>query len=303
MGNKFKCVLASGSGSGATITVSYSSDFYNKTITCSDGTTTLTDTTTSSGSTTFNVADEGTWTITCNGVTTTVDVVLNYTKALAITKTITVYSAASDTLSFTDFAGSKTVTTDTSGTGTVSITYIPNQTITFTSSVAKEPTSLSTDYSKTVTMLEATTEVYVMPDNALYWYGYKSSNLEVMSSGNGWSRSGFTFSNPTDGTNKYTCTTTSSQGSKYVGYGSKNIVSNATKIHAIAQGVQVDGTNAGSFGMATSKTALASATATNFANTTLSHKEQTALSSGAIWLGIATGGNNRKIDCYALWYE
>ena len=100
----------SGGGGGATITVSYESSFYGKTITCSDGVTTYTKTTTSSGTTTFDVENEGTWTITCDGVVKTVNVVLNYTTALSISKTITVYSAANDTLSFTDASGSKTVT-------------------------------------------------------------------------------------------------------------------------------------------------------------------------------------------------
>ena len=73
----FRC--SSGSvGGGATITVTYDSSFYNKTITCSDGTTTYTKTTTSSGSTEFSVKDEGTWTITCNGVAVPVTVTLNY---------------------------------------------------------------------------------------------------------------------------------------------------------------------------------------------------------------------------------
>ena len=73
----------SGGGGGATITVSYGSLYYSKTITCSNGTTTYTATTTSSGSTTFNVNAEGTWTITCNGKTTSVNVVLEYEASLA----------------------------------------------------------------------------------------------------------------------------------------------------------------------------------------------------------------------------
>lgn len=181
----FRC--SSGSvGGGATITVSYTSDFYNKTITCSDGTTTYTKTTTSSGSTEFAVKDEGTWTITCNGVSRTVDVVLNYTTEMAITQTVTIYSAASDTVSFTDVNGSKTCTTDSSGEGSVSITYLPNQSITFTSSVGKDPDNLSNNYTKTVTLTNAVTEVYVMPDNALYWYGY-NGGIENCNSTNGWS--------------------------------------------------------------------------------------------------------------------
>lgn len=66
------------SAGGATITVTYDSSFYNKTMTCTNGTKTYTKTTTSSGSTTFNVNEEGTWTITCNGVSVTVAVVLSY---------------------------------------------------------------------------------------------------------------------------------------------------------------------------------------------------------------------------------
>ena len=163
---------------GATITVTYTSDFYNKTMTCTKGTTTYTQTTTSSGSTTFSVAEGGTWTITCNGVSRQVDVVLEYTTQMAITTTITVYSAASDTVSFTDVTGAKTVTTNASGQGSVNITFIPNSTITFTSSIAKNPDNLSQAYSKTVTMETNITSIYVMPNGAIYWYGYYKVPME-----------------------------------------------------------------------------------------------------------------------------
>lgn len=73
----FECMVG-GAGGGATITVTYNSSFYNKTMTCSNGTKTYTKTTTSSGSTEFSVSDEGTWTITCNGVSVSLDVTLNY---------------------------------------------------------------------------------------------------------------------------------------------------------------------------------------------------------------------------------
>lgn len=188
-------ILSISTGGGATITVTYSSEFYNKTMTCTKGTTTYTETTTSSGSTVFNVDSSGTWTITCNGVSRTVDVVLEYITQMAITQTVTVYGAASDTVSFTDITGAKTVTTDTSGQGSVSISFIPNSTITFTSSVAKNPTDLSQYYSKTVTVNSGTTEVKVMPDGAIYWYGYykgtKNDNLTFNASYT--SRGGVTF--------------------------------------------------------------------------------------------------------------
>lgn len=197
----FRCSGGNGTGGGATITVTYSSQFYNKTMTCTKGTKTYTKTTTSSGSTVFDVDESGTWTITCNGTSRTVDVVLEYSTQMAITKTITVYSAASDTVSFTDVTGAKTVTTNTSGRGSVSITFIPpSANITFTSSKAKNPNNLSQAYSKTVTISTNTTAIYVMPSNVLYWWGYQSDKCEELSNANGWNY-GFTYQSPTYNTN------------------------------------------------------------------------------------------------------
>ena len=78
----FECTTGMGAGGGATITVTYSSSFYNKTMTCSNGTKTYTKTTTSSGSTEFKVSDGGTWTITCNGTSVSVYVTLAYTTSM-----------------------------------------------------------------------------------------------------------------------------------------------------------------------------------------------------------------------------
>lgn len=194
------------SAGGATITVTYNSSFYNKTMTCTKGSTTYTQTTTSSGSTVFNVTDEGTWTITCNGVSRTVYVTLNYSTQMATTKTITVYGAAGATISFTDAVGSKTVTLDNSGQGSASITFIPpSQSITFTdTNKAKNPNNLSQNYSKSIAVTESTTSINVMPDNALYWYGWKGSNLQSIMSANGWSFSTYTTQEPTWNTNDVT---------------------------------------------------------------------------------------------------
>lgn len=172
----FRAMSSAGGGAEATITVTYDSSFYNKTMTCTNGTKTYTKTTTSSGSTTFNVNEEGTWTITCNGVSRTVNVVLSYSTQMAITKTVTVYGAVGANISFSDTTGSKTVTLNSSGKGSVSITFIPpSQSIKFTdTNVAKNPNNLSQNYSKTITLTDSTTDIYVMPDGAVYWYGYKA---------------------------------------------------------------------------------------------------------------------------------
>ena len=226
----FRCSGGNGTGGGATITVTYSSQFYNKTMTCSKGLKTYTKTTTSSGSTVFDVDESGTWTITCDGVSRTVDVVLEYSTQMAITKTITVYSAASDTVSFTDVTGAKTVTTDANGQGSVNITFIPpSASITFTSSVAKNPNDTTEDYSKTVTIDSNTSEIYLMPNNTLYWFGY-NNGLEGVTSANGWSHSKPMIA-PTFNTHDIDCTASVNTLS---GIGSTNQITPTSNIVAMA---------------------------------------------------------------------
>lgn len=291
----FECI-SGGAGGGATITVTYDSSFYNKTITCSNGTKTYTKTTTSSGSTEFSVSDEGTWTITCNGVSRTVNVVLNYTTQMVITKTITVYSAANDTVSFTDSAGSKTVTTNSSGQGSVNITFIPpSVNITFTSSVAKNPDNLSANYSKTVTVTSSTTSVYVMPDGALYWYGWISSNIEDITSANGWSLSGYTLISPTHSTNKITLSALTNQLS---GIGSKNKVTGT--ISYITQGITMHNNYYGYLASEDSKSmSLTFSTLTPITSDTISKYSKIANNQYAV---IETD-TIRTIDIYAIFSE
>ena len=70
-------------GTSATITVTYSEDFYGLTITATNGTTTLTKTATSSGTLVFDVSEGGTWVVsgTVEGATysESVDVTFEYT--------------------------------------------------------------------------------------------------------------------------------------------------------------------------------------------------------------------------------
>ena len=70
-------------GTSATITVTYSEDFYGVTITATNGTTTLTKTATSSGTLVFDVSEGGTWVVsgTVEGATYSeqVDVLFEYT--------------------------------------------------------------------------------------------------------------------------------------------------------------------------------------------------------------------------------
>lgn len=285
----------SGGGGGATITVSYESSFYGKTITCSDGVTTYTKTTTSSGTTTFDVENEGTWTITCDGTTKTVNVVLSYSVALTITKTITVYSAASDTLSYTDASGqSKTATTDPSGVGTATVVYNNGDFITFTSTVANDPDDLSSYYSRTIQLHANTTEVYVMPDNTLYWWGYESSDLEDATTANGWS--GYSpLIAPTHNTTNINMTNSSSGG-----------LSGVAKTTSTPSGTIIRGVASCSvryrYYQATSKV-IGTPFVDEDSETSLSLRSyMTSTAFPQLVLGI-DGGNNRNVISYAIWYD
>ena len=63
-------------------------------------------------------------------------------------------------------------------------------TYTFYSTVAKDPADLTADYSKTIRICPNTKEIVVRPDNALYWWGYNSGEIEIASTANGWTFSG-----------------------------------------------------------------------------------------------------------------
>ena len=275
------------SGAGATITVSYSSAFYDKTMTCTKGGTTYTETTTSAGATVFTVNDSGTWTITCNGVSRTVEVVLAYSTEMAITATVDVYSAASDTISFTDVTGAKTVTTDTSGHGSVSISFIPNGSITFTSSVAKNPTSLSQSYSKTITMTDGISSIYVMPDKVLYWYGNKV-NITTTSYGGV-----FTYVAPTWNTTNATVTLVGKQKDCHF---VANTAVTTTKAHCIATTPLASNTGADLY-IDSTYTSFASSNNMAYVTHTGSGAPKLICFSGSVATGTTT------ITLYALWYE
>lgn len=170
------------------INVSYADDFAGKVIYCTNGTKTYHKTAGAIGETVqFCVNDEGVWTIYSSvGVTryevdtpsTVHDNTYNVLLQTTVTLTIPLYSAAADTVSYTDAEGAKTVVTDSSGEATAAIVILATgQNVTFTSSVAKEPDDLTVDYSKAVALTDASLEVKVMPDNVLYWYGYNNTTF------------------------------------------------------------------------------------------------------------------------------
>lgn len=118
-------------------------------------------------------------------------------------KTI-IHSAPFDTIYYMDNGSPVVVcTTNSDGVGEFDLDDLDEGTYTLYSSVAKDPDNLSNDYSKSIrvtkTLYGGTTELYLMPDAAktMYWWGYMSSDAEIMSTANGWNNSTYGFITPT----------------------------------------------------------------------------------------------------------
>ena len=193
----FHCLIGGGgSGGGYELTVTCDADFAGTTITCTDGVTTLTQTCPSASpyEVIFEIPNGGDWTI--SGVvsghiaSTGINIPTSAELIANIRQTVTIYSATEDTISYTDIDGATQTITFASGESSKQIEITiesGGNSFTFTSSVAKNPNDLSQYYSKTVTVDENTTEVYLMPNNTLYWWGYDSGDIEDVSTANGWS--------------------------------------------------------------------------------------------------------------------
>lgn len=178
-----------------TINLTFDDEFRSSTITCTDGITTITKTAPSSGNTmTFYPPNTGNWSISgvASGVTYTAspDPIVVSSLSTAVTAdlqtlaeiTVTLYGAKEDTITFTDAAGVAHTEVFASGQTSKSVTLkiLPSgSNITFTSSVSKNPSDLSQNYSKNVSLTNNTTAVYVMPDGAIYWYGCEKIELSV----------------------------------------------------------------------------------------------------------------------------
>lgn len=167
-----------------TINVALDADFIGETITCVNGGTTISKTA-STTSLVFYPPTTGTWTISgevsgttysVNAEVTSLSTPVSVSLQVSITVTVTMYGAVGAVISYTDANGSQTQTLDSSGKKeNVSITVEPNSaTIVFTdTTVAKNPSNLSNNYTKSITIISGMTEIYVMPDNAIYWWGYE----------------------------------------------------------------------------------------------------------------------------------
>lgn len=412
-------------GTSATITVTYSEDFYGVTITATNGTTTLTKTATSSGTLVFDVSEGGTWVVsgTVEGATysESVDVTFEYTapplvalpngstalpvndiqmwlKCAAI-RDKTSYTTLSDVLGDTEtfialcadsnacdyMARSTTwasgVTADATAmqivgkygycanalrndntwntainnspyasyvpvspvvpTGTVihsavedttyymeggqsvpfctiasgdtetvlasTIESLKNQTITLYSSVAKDPTNLSNDYSKSIRITPNVTEIYLMPLGSLYWYGSEPVKMVAVASSS--TDLGRTAPTLTDYDNHKTLyQPNASRGCGYYPTPSKD-----TDLHIILSGSATvsNAYNSSELGMNSANNIIVGTENTNWfrvfpASTTamaIAHKTCEIVNNDYVIVQITANNGNITLDMSALWLE
>ena len=287
-----------------TINLTFDNEFRGLTVTCANGGTVISKTAPISGNTmTFYPPSTGEWIIssTYSGVpySTSATVVSLSTAVSAIlqmnvTVTVTLYSAVEDTVSFTDASGAKTeVFASGQSSKSVNIAIPPSgMSITFTSSIAKNPADLSQYYSKTVSITNATTEVRLMPNNALYWWGYVG-DIEDATPANGWSFAGYSLTTPTYNTNSI-----SLNGGAYIinGIGSKNKITG--NVYLVATGVSTQGSKYGFLSVESSKS-LVFSTQTNVTSNSIS---KYSISANDEYV-VIDSDNNRAMTCHALWYE
>ena len=230
-----------------------------------------------------------------------------------VTEGIDVYGAASDTMTVTGNETTLTITTDLSGHCIVPKTNLPNGTYTFTSGVAKDPTNLSNDYSKSVTVTDGTAEIYIMPEGAVYWYGYDPHNMYSTSAKpSGWgstneaptlskSTNSFSVSQPTNTRQGSVLTTNQVDASGYDSY--KALISSITTASGEYKGMRAQVTNSATITSGSTYNNTANGTTYNSTTSTpfIADVDISAVEEN-VRVGIATTG---VITCNvsALWLE
>lgn len=178
-----------GGGAGGAlvhINVNYSEAFIGETITLTNGTETHTFIGDNTLSKVINCQNLGEWTVSCGEYEASVDTNYygKYSLSLQsrVTLDLTVYSASNDTVYFypnndTSETAITLCTTNASGQGSATLEIPPEGTmITFYSTIAKDTTTGTNAYAKSINLSADTDTLNVMPDHTIYWYGYDVGN-------------------------------------------------------------------------------------------------------------------------------
>lgn len=282
------------------------------TISCVNGGTSCTPKAAAS-TVTFRVPSTGTWTVSGevggttyaeNAAVTALSTPVTISLQTIQIATVTLHGAAGAVITYTDANGAQTQTLGSDGKkANVSIAIPNNPSIVFTdTTVAKDPDNLSNNYTKSVTITESTTDVYVMPDNALYWWGYKG-DIEEITADNGWTaENGYTPSGVTAfNTNDIYLNGVNFQ---IYGFSSKNLVS-YNKINVISKntGTPAGLGNAWGVGAFAAKYILDNPTGLYWNTADASINLKTYSTPGTSYIVPYIVNSGRDMTIYALWYE
>ena len=169
----------------------------------------------SSGSCSFTVLEVGTYTVKASDGTyeTEGSVSINSEQIInkdivsielsfVVTITFDVYSAPNDSIYYYEDDNISnpeitlcTTNADGKGTGSLIVNKYKAKNITFYSTVAKDTTDGASAYNKSISIDGLTSEIYVMPKGAIYWYGYnniKASGKAIVNGGS-YGTSGFIY--------------------------------------------------------------------------------------------------------------
>jgi hypothetical protein len=212
------------------------------------------------------------------------------------TQLVDFYSASNDTVLCT--LGDAIFTIETNSNGYAKV-LLPIGEVTFTSLVAKDPNNTFNCYSKTITITNQTTEVYLMPDGKVfYWFGYQN-NIEVLSTANGWSSdvSGYSFKTPIFETNYIQTDCASSNSFSGVGVSTAENLNGKYKLI----GCQTTSSTFGIRGTIASTKKVYASSGTAIESKAITYVESSSIIQGNY--AYVTGQNGRNGKVYALWVE
>ena len=231
--------------------------------------------------------------------------------SLSLELNVTFYSAPGETIKYKHQNSDELILlgkADDTGKGNGTIICKEGETITFSGDIAKDTTTGTTAYSKDITITSDMTEIYVMPDGAVYWYGNMCTELplvggEYLNTNNGWSSAN--FANPAPNTNYLDCNHNAA-GSTYSGIGTKNIIdiSKYSICNVFAQGIKSASNSYGFIFGLTSKTPHTEANRT--VSILLTSTNITKLSANlpaSTKYVCYTSNNGRRSKLYAMWLE
>lgn len=154
-----------------------------------------------------------------------------------------IHSVPNDTVYYLENGVETTLCTcDSNGVGEVDWSELPQGVMTLYSTTAKDPNNLSNDFSMSIRVTPNKVDAFLIPDEALYWFGWEGG-IEDISTANGWTIDSYytTKASPTHNTNYVAVYANSSK--TWCGIGSKNKVIGT--VYGIIQGVYTNGSYGG----------------------------------------------------------